>query len=119
MEEKKNYNMIHEVPFDAVAKETAELRGKILRDTPAGYDPVCYWYQVAEKEKHERMNLQARLEKITKRLVDSAARQKAQIPFDVSNLVEMARDGLIELAINVNITRGAKYEEQEDGGYDD
>ena len=100
--------------------DAAQKRADIIRNTPAGQDPVIYWHQVAMDAVHSSERDQARtraavegrnraekdLDLFTKRLIDQAAREKAQTPLDVSNLVRMARDGDISLNINISISGG-------------
>lgn len=100
--------------------DAAQKRADIIRNTPAGQDPVIYWHQVAMDAVHSSERDQARtraavegrdraekdLDLFTKRLIDQTAREKAQTPLDVSNLVRMARDGDISLNINISISGG-------------
>ena len=100
--------------------DAAQKRADILRNTPAGQDPVIYWHQVAMDAVHSSERDQARtraaverrdraekdLDLLTKRLIDQAAREKERTPLDVSNLVRMARDGDISLNINISISGG-------------
>lgn len=100
--------------------DAAQKRADIIRNTPAGQDPVIYWHQVAMDAVRSSERDQARtraavegrdraekdLDLFTKRLIDQTAREKAQTPLDVSNLVRMARDGDISLNINISISGG-------------
>ena len=102
------------------AADAAQKRADIIRNTPAGQDPVIYWHQVAMDAVHSSERDQARtraavegrdraekdLDLFTKRLIDQAAREKERTPLDVSNLVRMARDGDISLNINISISGG-------------
>lgn len=117
--------------MDAEQKREAFLRNKIIANTPEGYDPVIYWHQVAmdsirsaEKDREsakqareERDRMKRDYDRLTRKLVDEAARQKSRIPLDVSNLIEMARSGDISLSMSIYVSRGDNTSEKEDGGY--
>jgi hypothetical protein len=106
------------------AIRTAQERADIIRNTPDGTDPVVYWHQVAmdairgaesarkiaAQAKDERNRMKRDYDRLTSRLIDEAARQKSRIPLDVSNLVEMARSGDINLSMSIYVSRGEKEE---------
>ena len=95
----------------------AELKSKIIHNTPCGQDPVVYWYQVAqdaiksaEKERERtkyaaagRDKAERDLKLFTERLIARAASEKATIPLDISRLVELAQCGDIDLSVNIGI----------------
>lgn len=95
----------------------AELKSKIIHNTPCGQDPVIYWYQVAqdaiksaEKERERtkyatagRDKAERDLNLFTERLIARAASEKATIPLDISRLVELAQCGDIDLSVNIGI----------------
>ena len=108
------------------AAEAAQKRADILRNTPAGQDPVIYWHQVAmdavrsSEKDHARTRVavegRERAEKdlniFTKRLVDEVAKNRDNAPFDLTNLIRMARDGDISLNLNISISGGAERDER-------
>lgn len=95
----------------------AELKSKIIHNTPCGQDPVVYWYQVAqdaiksaEKERERtkyaaagRDKAERDLKLFTERLIARATSEKATIPLDISRLVELAQCGDIDLSVNIGI----------------
>lgn len=95
----------------------AELKSKIIHNTPCGQDPVVYWYQVAqdaiksaEKERERakyaaagRDKAERDLNLFTERLIARAASDKSTIPLDISRLVELAQCGDIDLSVNIGI----------------
>lgn len=95
----------------------AELKSKIIHNTPCGQDPVVYWYEVAqdaiktaEKERERtkyaaagRDKAERDLKLFTERLIARAASEKATIPLDISRLVELAQCGDIDLSVNIGI----------------
>lgn len=95
----------------------AELKSKIIHNTPCGQDPVVYWYQVAqdaiksaEKERERtkyaaagRDKAERDLKLFTEHLIARAASEKATIPLDISRLVELAQCGDIDLSVNIGI----------------
>lgn len=105
--------------------DAAQKRADIIRNTPAGQDPVIYWHQVAMDAVHSSERDQARtraavegrdraekdLDRYTTRLTNEIARQRANAPLDLTNLVRMARDGEINLNLNISISGGAEQDE--------
>lgn len=95
----------------------AELKSKIIHNTPCGQDPVIYWYQVAqdaiksaEKERERtkyavagRDRAERDLKLFTERMVERAASEKSTLPLDISRLVDLARCGDIDLSVNIGI----------------
>lgn len=106
--------------------DAAQKRADILRNTPSGQDPVIYWHQVAMDAVHSSERDQARtraavegreraekdLNIFTKRLVDEVAKNRDNAPFDLTNLIRMARDGDISLNLNISISGGAERDER-------
>ena len=106
--------------------DAAQKRADIIRNTPAGQDPVIYWHQVAMDAVHSSERDQARtraavegrdraekdLDRYTTRLTNEIARQRANAPLDLTNLVRMARDGEINLNLNISISGGAEQDER-------
>ena len=106
--------------------DAAQKRADIIRNTPAGQDPVIYWHQFAMDAVHSSERDQARtraavegrdraekdLDRYTTRLTNEIARQRANAPLDLTNLVRMARDGKINLNLNISISGGAEQDER-------
>ena len=106
--------------------DAAQKRADIIRNTPSGQDPVIYWHQVAMDAVHssERDHARTRaavegrdraekdLDRYTTRLTDEIAKQRANAPLDLTNLVRMARDGEISLNLNISISGGAERDER-------
>lgn len=106
--------------------ETVRKRSDIIRNTPAGYDPVVYWHHVVMDAVHSSERDQARtraavegrdraekdLDRYTTRLTNEIARQRANAPLDLTNLIRMARDGEINLNLNISISGGAEQDER-------
>ena len=99
-------------------------RDLIIQNTPPGQDPVVYWHQVAmdavrSSEKgaerafaasQERDQARRDLELFTSRLISQAAREKERVPLDISRLIEMVRDGAIDLNLSFYISRASNRE---------
>lgn len=113
--------------------ETVRKRSDIIRNTPAGYDPVVYWHQVAmdaikssekshpaiKRAEQERDDARRDLKLFTERLITENARRRSETPLDLTNLIELSRTGAIKLTLNIGIRDGAKNEYEEDDDYDD
>lgn len=98
----------------------AELKSKIIHNTPCGQDPVVYWYEVAqdaiksaEKERERTKYAAAGRDKaerefngLTERLVQQAAANRSNMPLDMTRLIEMASTGKIDLSVNLYISGG-------------
>ena len=113
--------------------DKANLRTNIISITPSGQDPVIYWHQVsidaidaAERLKtklkiseEQLKSARSDLELFSKRLIDQTARQRSQLPLDLTNLFRMARDGDVCVNINISVSGGTDHNGKEDGYCED
>lgn len=101
------------------------FRNKIISLVPEGLDPVIFWYSAAqdairsqEKERErvkkaleERKRAEDTLDSFTSRLIERTAEQKSRIPFDITNLINMAKNGDIWLNVSLTISESDKGKE--------
>lgn len=101
-------------------EEINNRHNHITANTPVGYDPLVYWYQVAtdaiksiekerenaKQERKERERISARLNSFTNIVAEKATDQRAKVPLDFTRLVEKAANGDIDLNVSIYISKG-------------